>query len=252
MEKHFKPYHSKGAFELKDIDPSKRTVALYLAAFDNIDSDSDILRKGCFAKSIAERGPLSAGNRKIQYLRYHDFEHQVGKWDELAEDDKGLYAVGTLSNSTKGNDLLCDYQDGVVREHSIGFSYVQDKLKWVEDMTLPNGGYWEVTEVKLWEGSAVTFGANSETPFVGMKSEQKKDEAMRISARIDTLVKAIRKGEGTDERIQNLELQVKVLNSQLVSLIDVEPFKKEHSQKNEPESDLVTIFEAIKELKKQY
>ena len=52
-------YHVKGSFQLKDLDIPNRQVAVYLAHFDNIDSDNDIIRKGAFTKSILERGPES-------------------------------------------------------------------------------------------------------------------------------------------------------------------------------------------------
>ena len=45
--------------EVKDIDPQTRRVKIMASAFDNIDSDSDVIRFGAFAKSINERGPES-------------------------------------------------------------------------------------------------------------------------------------------------------------------------------------------------
>ena len=51
--------------EIKDIDAQTRRVKVALSAFNNIDSDNDIIRFGAFAKSIQERGPESVSNRKI-------------------------------------------------------------------------------------------------------------------------------------------------------------------------------------------
>jgi phage head maturation protease len=59
-------YSIKGA----DIDASKGIVTGYFAAFNNKDSDGDIIVKGAFAKTIKERGPQSSKPR-IKHLLDH-------------------------------------------------------------------------------------------------------------------------------------------------------------------------------------
>ena len=202
--------------EIKDIDSTSRKVSFYLSHFGNIDSDSDMLVKGCFKKSLQERGVDSTSNRKIAYLRYHNWEMPIGKFVELQEDDFGLYAVGELGNSTLGNDALLDYQDGIIREHSIGFRYMADKTKWVEDATMGNGGYFLISEVALWEGSAVTFGANEMTPVLEVgKSEDKENEHKKINDEKNTIFKSLVNGKGTDERLYTMEMRLKYLTAQL-------------------------------------
>ena len=49
-----------GVDSFKEIDSEKHIIEIKFAAFGNIDSDRDILIKGCFAKSIQERGPGSS------------------------------------------------------------------------------------------------------------------------------------------------------------------------------------------------
>ena len=217
------------ALKLDDVDESSRTVKGYFASFDTIDSDFDVIRKGAFSKSIKERGPSAKGNRKIAHLRNHDWEQQIGNITELAEDSKGLYFVSELGRSTKGNDAFLDYQDGILREHSIGFNYVQDRLKFVEDSTFNPEGHFEVTEVKLWEGSGVTFGANSLTPVVDVaKGLIDQDLTLKkINELTNVLEAAIKNGKGTDERLENIEhcfAQLKQLHS---SLVNVTPSKKD-------------------------
>jgi len=202
--------------EIKDVDAKSRKVAMYLAHFGNIDSDNDMIVKGAFSKSLQERGVDSTSNRKIAYLRYHDWKMQIGKFTELKEDENGLYAVGELGTSTMGNDALCDYQDGIIREHSIGFKYMQDKLKWIEDASMEKGGYWLVSEVALWEGSAVTFGANELTPVLEVgKSEDKANFIKGISDEMNTIIKALANNSRTDESLYGLEMRHKFLSSQL-------------------------------------
>ena len=228
-------YQTKGASEIKDISSDKRQVAVYLAKFDNIDSDNDMIKKGAFSKSILERGPESPSNRKIAFLRWHDWEKPIGKFLSLQEDDYGLFAVSQLGTSQLGEDAFRDYTDGIIREHSIGFQYIQDKMRWIDDVTLPSQGYYQISELKLYEGSAVTFGANSETNVVDvMKSEDKIDKAVKISNEIDLLIKGLANGKGSDERLFEMEMKLKYLNSQMLILAKSEPFVKEHSPIIEP------------------
>ena len=241
-------YELKAAEPIKDMDASKREVAVYLAKFGNVDSDNDVIQKGAFKKSLQERGPMSAGNRKIAFLRHHDWEHQIGTFEKLQEDDYGLFAVGKLGTSTKGEDAWRDYQDGIIREHSIGFQRMSDKTKWVKDTSSPMGGFNLLQEVKLWEGSAVTFGANEMTNVVEiMKSENKINYIEKISNDLQTVIKALANGQGSDERLYELEMKAKFLSNQLTILAQTEPQK--HSVKLfEPEPEVFSwkaVFETL-------
>ena len=71
-------YSTKQASEIKDLNSEKREVAVYLSIFDNLDSDNDVITKGAFTKSILERGPDSITNRKIAFLRHHDWQQPIG------------------------------------------------------------------------------------------------------------------------------------------------------------------------------
>jgi len=211
--------------ELKDVDETNRIVKGYLSAFDIKDSDSDIIRKGAFKKSIKERGVNSKSNRRIAHLRNHDWEQQIGVFKELAEDEYGLYFVSELGRSTKGTDALLDYQDGILREHSIGFNYVDGKIKKKEDEE--NGEYFEIKEVILWEGSGVTFGANEFTPVLeANKSILDSDYLFNLNEEMSTLIKALKNGKGTDERLENIELKLKQIQQKYNSLLELKSFDK--------------------------
>lgn len=238
-------YHTKSAFELKDMDSAKRQVAVYLSKFDNIDSDADVIRRGAFTKSIQERGVDSASNRKIAFLRHHDWTMPIGKWLQLGEDEKGLYGVGELGRSTIAEDAWKDYEDGIIREHSIGFKYIQDKMRWIEDKSLETGGFYDITEVKLYEGSAVTFGANEFTNVIDViKNENKDTVIQRINDDINLTLKALKNGQGSDERLYSLEMKIKLLTSQLTLLATAEPIKN-HSVQNEPTIEKAFDWNAV-------
>lgn len=221
MKKEFKAYESKSiSIKMEDVDESSRTVVGYLSAFDKLDSDNDIIRSGAFSKSLKENGVESSSNRQIAHLRNHDWEHQIGKFTELYEDNFGLKFVSKLGRSTKGNDALLDYQDGILNEHSIGFNYVKDKIKFIEDSS-EAGGFYEINEVKLWEGSGVTFGANEFTPVLdASKNLLESDYLLKLNNEMESLISAIKNGKGTDDRLQNIEMRLKVVQTKFNSLIE--------------------------------
>jgi HK97 family phage prohead protease len=231
MNKSTNNYQIKGAFELKDIDLETRQVAMYVSKFGVIDSDNDMIMPGAFAKSIAERGPGSPGNRKIAFLRHHNWEKQIGKPITMEEDDNGLFVVGQLGNSTAGQDALEDYKDGIIREHSIGFKYISDRIKFIEDESMAMGGYYEINEVALWEFSAVTFGANQYTGVVDVaKTQEREDMVLDLYNQIDTVTKSLANGKGTDDRLHGLEMRLKYLNARMMDLaLLTEPTIKSHS-----------------------
>ena len=239
-------------FQLSDLDEGTRQVKGYFSTFDNLDSDGDVIRQGAFSKSITESGPNATGNRRIAHLRDHDFTHQIGRLDELGEDTKGLYFVSTLGRSTKGSDALADYQDGIIREHSIGFQYIADKMDYVEPSDSKfdsERGHFEIREVKLWEGSAVTFGANELTPVVdvakGLNSTDMK--LKRIQELTETLENALKNGKGTDERLENIEQMFAQLKQLQNSLELKQPSIKDTVKEDEPkaEADKLTYINFI-------
>lgn len=130
--------------EFKDIDIQGRIVKGYFSVFDNVDSDGDIIRKGAYEKT------LKANRSRIQHLWQHNPHMPIGKLQELKEDSKGLYFESKLSDTALGNDVLKLYKEGIIREHSVGFE-VKDQIQ---------SDHREITEIKLWEGSTVTWGAN--------------------------------------------------------------------------------------------
>lgn len=161
----FRPYEIKSTGAggvVKDVDAKGRTVTGYFAKFGNIDSDADILIPGAAKKTIQENGPNSAKPR-IKHLWQHQTGSVLGMPHVLKEDDYGIYFESKVSATTLGNDVLTLYQDGVINEHSIGFNTIDEERN-------NDTGIRTIKEIRLWEGSSVTWGANSDTPFLGIKS----------------------------------------------------------------------------------
>lgn len=201
--------------EIKDVDVKQRVVTGYLSNFDNKDYDGDIIVKGAFFKSINERKDA------IWFLNQHNWKQPHGKFDVLQEDSKGLYFESMpLIDTTYSSDALKLYEAGIMREHSIGFSTVQQEYDKNQDARI-------IKEVKLYEGSNVTLGANPNTPFMGFKSlttQEANDQVKKI-------VKMLRDGTLTDETFELLEIALKQLQTNMYEL------GKNSLNQNEPQDD---------------
>lgn len=210
--------------QIKGIDAKKGIVEGYLSAWDVVDSDGDMLMRGAFQKSIAERGPNSSGNRKIAFLRGHNINMPVGKFLELEEDANGLRYVGQMSQSKDGQDTLTLMKEGILNEHSIGYRRLRDKEEMGQE-------YNAIKEVVLMEGSVLTFGSNPETPVIGVKSEEKAEIRLKEYERLDKVARMLRKGDLSDDTYHLLEIELLQIKSNLEAL-DREP---QSTHKEEPQ-----------------
>lgn len=201
-----------------DMADDSRTITVYYSAFGNVDSDGDIIMPGAFTKSIKENGP-GAKNR-IWHLFNHSTDKPVSKPKELIEDAFGLKAVVKMPNTTLGRDTYELYKDGHITEHSIGFKTIKSQAKATAN---------EITEIQLFEGSSVLWGANANTPTVSVKSEIK----ATVIDEIAKTIKSLRNGFYTDETFGLLELKLKQLQQYLAEMEDEESVTSE----DQPQTD---------------
>lgn len=185
-----------------DIDSNKRVVTGYLSRFGNTDLDDDIIEEGAFTKTLMER------SSQIFFLNQHNWSQPHGKFQELAQDEYGLKFVSQpLPDTTYSNDAIKLYEAGILKEHSIGFSTIVSEWNNTTKKRF-------IKEVKLYEGSNVTLGANPDAIFTGLKSFTKED----INEREKAILKAFRNGTFTDETFTLLELALKELQLQSYEL----------------------------------
>lgn len=94
----------------------------------------------------------------------------------------------------------------------------EDKLKEVENEKSVNGStnYYEIQEVKLFEFSSVLWGANPDTPFLGMKSL----DNTQLVDRFDKLYKQLKGGTVSDETMQLIEIEYNFIKTQIAQLIN--------------------------------
>lgn len=248
-----------GTVTAKDIklDEDSRTVEGYFSAFGIIDSDGDKIHSGSYSKSIKERGPESGTNRKIAHLAFHDVRRPVGVIEKLTEDSKGLRFKSVLGDHDDGENAFKMYKQGIIREHSIGFNYVKVDFVQAEegkaesfnefddmDAVERNGGYWDVTELKLYEGSFVTFGSNPETPNLSaVKSQEDLNKIFdQLNERMQTLIKAIKDGSFSQKYNDMFEVELHNITHQYKSLVKWEPGKPTIVNKPNSNSDEVSKF----------
>ena len=124
-----------------DID-SKGRVEGYASKFGIVDQGGDVVVKGAFAKSI--------GTRRVRMLRGHEPNDVIGVWNEVKEDDNGLYVRGQISMDTQlGRETHSLVRIGAMDGMSIGYQ----SRKAVKNAN----GNRELSDLDLWEVSIVTF-----------------------------------------------------------------------------------------------
>ncbi len=221
--------------EVKDVDTKKRVITGYLSGFDNKDFDGDIIVKGAFKKSIDER------KNDIYFLNQHNWSQPHGKFSMLKEDSKGLYFESEpLIDTSYSSDTLKLYEAGIVKEHSIGFQTVLSDYDTKANARI-------IKEVKLYEGSNVTLGANPDTPFTGFKSLTLKE----VNNQHKLILKAFRDGNFTDDTFSLLEIALKQLQKQAYELGKKSLKTKEPLIINTPlEVEPINIVEIIKNFNK--
>lgn len=223
---------------IEDIDEVKGIVTGYFSAFNNIDSDGDVIVSGAYKKSIAENGPM--GRNRIMHLLQHNPLMPLAKPIELMEDAKGLRFTSKITETSYGKDVIKLYSEGVFNEHSVGFEIIKADNK---------AGYREIKEIKLWEGSTVTWGANPNTPIESMKSWDKpKSEEM-----LAKFCNILRNGDVSDESMIQLEIGLKQIENHLKALESVQIVESEATQFKSEEDPTIAMaleFEYYQKLKK--
>ena len=225
---------------IMDADPKLGIVTGYFSRFNNVDSDGDIIRPGAFTKTIKEQGPESSLPR-IKHLLNHDPSQPLGKLTKLYEDGTGLAYESQVGSHELGEDFIKMIESGLITEHSIGFKIVKrNQIQSYENyLKNPQLGQFEITEVKLFEGSSLTaWGANPLTPITSLKSET---DIEKIVKQQELIEKFCRNSNATDETIQMLLLHSKQM-AQLICDMKKITVPQESTQPKEDIIDWIREF----------
>lgn len=149
--------------QVKAVDVETGVFEGYASVFGVVDGYGDVVVTGAFAKTLAERGD------RVKVCWQHQWDMPIGKPIAMEEHGPerlpkslitrapeatgGLFIRAQVSPTTQGRDALVLLRDGVVDELSIGYDTI--KARFDEER-----GIRYLLEVRLWEFSPVTWGAN--------------------------------------------------------------------------------------------
>ncbi len=192
-EKQFKRH----THEVKDLD-EKGQIKFYFAAFNNKDSDGDIIMPGAYTKTIQEN------KARIKHLRNHD--EAVGVITELGQDQHGAFAISQLALKTKdGLDTYEQYKAGIITEHSHGFNTIKEDYDKTKEANI-------IREVRLWEVSSLTkWGANELTHVIGMKDFTDEKELLTLYGKLSSLIKNSKLSDESLKQISTITEEIKAL-----------------------------------------
>jgi HK97 family phage prohead protease len=140
--------------EIKEISPEGSFEGL-LSPYGNVDGGGDVVKPGAYTKTLQEQG----NTRPL--LWQHKTDVPIG---ELALEDRtdGLWCKGqllmALPEATKAYLLM---KARIVKGLSVGFESVKDAV---------SNGVRTLSEIKLYEGSVVTFPMNESALITSVKA----------------------------------------------------------------------------------
>lgn len=143
----YSPLETKFAHTAQPLSlTGEATIQGYASLFNQADQNGDIVVKGAYAASLARLKTEGCG---VKMLWQHDPSRPIGIWDEVREDDKGLFVKGRLLDTVQaGREALALVQAGALDGLSIGYKTVRAQ-KGEQGRRL--------LEIDLWEVSLVTF-----------------------------------------------------------------------------------------------
>lgn len=200
-----------GSGIITDVDTAGRNVEVYLSEYHTVDSHNDRVQKNAYANTINSGiDKPFLWNHQLNTLPLGTF-----KAKEFREDDFGLRAVGTLNKTSLANDALICYQNGDIREHSVGIFTIKSKKE--------ASGVRVITEAYLAEGSAVNIASNPNTHVIGLKSNslvELMDEYKSLDERSRSLYKMITKGNLTDEFCYSIAAEHALITKSMADIIE--------------------------------
>ena len=154
----------------------------YASLFDQLDQGGDRVQKGAYSQSLAA---LKAKCRSVKMLWQHDPTQPIGVWDEVREDEKGLYVKGRLlTEVTRGKEAASLLEAGAIDGLSIGY---RTKKAQKDD----KGGRL-LSELELWEVSLVTFPMLPEARVAAKGDDPEAGDLRELATAFEAATMALR------------------------------------------------------------
>ena len=136
--------YKAAAFKMSNEPSAEGVFEGYASVFDIVDQGLDVVKRGAFQKSL-DRG------KPVRMLWQHDPYEPIGKWEEIREDERGLFVRGRLiMDVPRAKAAASLMKAGAIDSMSIGY-------RTIEAMAGDNPRVRELTEIDLLEVSVVTF-----------------------------------------------------------------------------------------------
>lgn len=204
--------------QVADVDTTARRVKVAVSETGSKDLDNDVIDKNAYNATIKMRGPKGAN--LIWHLTDHmpSLKNAVGKPSEISMQGNYLVFVTDIPKTSWGNDMMEHYKAGTINQHSIGFRTI--KAEPVNAGTADE--YRLIKEVLLYEGSAVLWGANPNTPTLSVgksitKEEREKDFSDTIKE-LSNFTSLFKNGHLSDQSFELIEMKVNQLTEKLQHL----------------------------------
>jgi HK97 family phage prohead protease len=118
----------------------------YASLFGAADQGGDVVQRGAYGASLARLGHAGRG---VKMLWQHDPAQPIGIWDEVREDERGLFVRGRLLLEVRAaHEAHVLLQAGAIDGLSIGYRTLRAEKA---------AGQRLLHEIELWEVSLVTF-----------------------------------------------------------------------------------------------
>jgi phage head maturation protease len=223
-DKYQKKYNS---CKTLDIDTVQKQVKVAIAEMETVDRDGEVFDPKAFNKTIKENGPQ--GTNEIWHLLDHDNNSfsALSKFKEVGIDGKYLFGVSQYKDSFAWREVAWPlYEHGDFTQHSVGFTSTGEKVKNKDGSVI-------ITSARVWEGSAVLWGANPNTPVMGIQKSIKSlfddaelDESEIIEHRFNRLIKRIQDEKFTEQNKNLLTIELLRLQSIYKATPPIEKIKE--------------------------
>ena len=138
----------------------------YASIFGNVDSYGDVVQPGAFAETL--KAWADSGNFLPVLFGHNmsDPDFNIGHVVEAVEDARGLKVVGQLDlESPKGAQVHRMLKGKRISQMSFAYDVIRGSVGQLDGLDV-----YELHEVKIYEVSLVTIGANSETEILAVKT----------------------------------------------------------------------------------
>ena len=133
----------------------------YASTAGNVDRGGDIVEPGAFRASLDR---YASKSKMPKMLWQHDPTKVIGVWDQMQEDEKGLYVKGrVLMDLQLGREAHTLMKSGAIDSMSIGYRTIE------ADFEGERSQVRRLKELELFEVSLVTFPMNESAAITNVK-----------------------------------------------------------------------------------